>query len=419
MKYIFMIKFIGVYILFSIASYAQSSFSLRQAIKQAALNHPYLKIAQYNIPISQSDIITAGLKYNPQLNNQTLLLFDKGQFADNSSFLISGRNRQDWWQFTQTFYVKQQRQRKIDFAKENVNLITKSNEDLKRNLVYEVANLWLDTWILQQKLILLTETKNNVDTLVRINENRLKNEVILPSELTRTQILSEQYQLEILSTERLFSTQSKSLAFLLGRNDSVNVTEVDLDFQNLPQTLDSLLALGFRQRTDIQVNQQAIITAESNIKLQEALKYPQPELGIIINPQNSIMYAGIFATLPIPLFDRNQGEIQKSKVIKQQAELQLSTSQQQAQIEILNAYNLYQTAKQNLTRFSNIVDKSRLVVNTVRYAYLKGNTTIIDYLEAQRTFFDTQQFYNEALQDLQKKYIHLLYVSGWIQQLVE
>jgi cobalt-zinc-cadmium efflux system outer membrane protein len=398
---------------------AQNSFSLRNAIRQAAQNSPYLKVAQYNVPVFQSDVVSAGLKYNPEINNQLLFLLDKSQFADNSSFLISGRNRQDWWQLTQKVYVKQQRQKKIDFAKENVNLVQKNIEEFKRNLVYEVANLWLDTWILKQRLSILKETKENVDTLVRINQNRLKNEVILPSELIRTQILSEQYELQILNTSRQLSTQKQSLTFLLGVKDSVTISEPDIDFQNLPLAVDSLFAFANSKRTDIQVNIQAIRTAESNIKLQEALKYPQPEIGGLVNPQNGVFYAGTFVTIPIPLYDRNQGEIQKSKILKEQADLQLNTTRLQVQTEILNAYNLYQMARQNLTKFGDIVDKSRQVLNTVRYAYLKGNTTIIDYLDAQRTFFDTQQFYNEALQDLQKKYIHLLFVSGYIQQLAE
>ncbi len=419
MKLKLLILFCIIALLLTNYSKAQNPFSLRGAVRQAAQAHPYLKVSQYDIPILQSDVTTAGLKSNPQINNQLLFLLDGSQFADNSSFLISGRNRQDWWQLTQKFYVKQQRQKKIDFAKENVSLVQKNIEDLKRNLVYEVANLWLDTWILKQKIIILRETKSNVDTLIRINQNRLKNEVILPSELIRTQILSEQYQLQILNTERQLSTQKQSLTFLLGVKDSVTVSEPDIDFQNLPIVIDSLFAFANAKRTDIQANQQVIKTAESNIKLQEALKYPQPEIGVLVNPQNSVLYAGTFITIPIPLYDRNQGEIQKSKVIREKAELQLNTTRLQARTEILNAYNLYQMARENLTKFGDIVDKSRQVLSTVRYAYLKGNTTIIDYLDAQRTFFDTQQYYNEALQDLQKKYIHLLFVSGYIQQLAE
>lgn len=418
MKRILLIIFLVLTLSVNYLAKAQTNFSLRGAIKHLTQNNPYLKVAQYNIPILEADVVSAGLKYNPRLNNQTLFLLNKNYFADNSSFLVSGRNRQDWWQLTQTLYVKKQRQNKIDFAQENINLAQKNIGELKRNLIYEVANLWLDTWILREKLIILRETKTNVDTLVRINQNRLKNEVILPSELIRTEILSEQYHLQILNIERQFSTQSKSLAFLLGVKDSAMVNEqTDIDFQNLPLSIDSLFAFADAKRADIQVGQQAIKTAESNVKLQTSLKYPQPEIGILVNPQNGIFYTGTYIT--IPLFDRNQGEIQKSKVAKEQADWQLNTVRLQAQTEIVNAYNFYQTAKQNLAKYSEIVEKSRQVVNTVRYAYLKGNTTIIDYLDAQRTFFDTQQFYNDALLDLQKKYIHLLYVSGFIQQLAE
>ena len=72
---------------------AQNSFSLREAIKQVSQNHPYLKVAEYNIPILQSDVLTEGLKYNPNINNQTLFLLDKRQYADNTYFLVSGQKK--------------------------------------------------------------------------------------------------------------------------------------------------------------------------------------------------------------------------------------------------------------------------------------------------------------------------------------
>ena len=83
------------------------------------------------------------------------------------------------------------------------------------------------------------------------------------------------------------------------------------------------------------------------------------------------------------------------------------------------AFKSHQTQRENLVKYESILSQSESVLNSVRYAYLKGGTTIIDFLEAQRTWFDTRQIYFDALLSYRKSYIQLLYSSGLITQLYE
>lgn len=159
--------------------------------------------------------------------------------------------------------------------------------------------------------------------------------------------------------------------------------------------------------------------AEANIKLQKSSVLPTPELGLIYNPQNKTQYMGVFATLEIPIFSRNQGEIKKSQTIKQQTEQDLKTTEVQIQSEILTAYRTYQTQNQNVQNFSKLLTQSQTILGSVKYSYLRGGTTIIDLLEAQRSWLDTQHQYYDILQQYRQSYIDLLYTSGLINQFAQ
>jgi cobalt-zinc-cadmium efflux system outer membrane protein len=104
-------------------------------------------------------------------------------------------------------------------------------------------------------------------------------------------------------------------------------------------------------------------------------------------------------------------------LLKQQAEQHLFTIQSQLQTEITTAYASYKLQQQNVQNFQIILEQSQTILDNVKYAYLKGGTTIIDFLEAQRSWLETQQQYYDALQQYRQSYIQLLYATGLINQL--
>jgi len=163
--------------------------------------------------------------------------------------------------------------------------------------------------------------------------------------------------------------------------------------------------------------QSTIAAAESNVKFQKSLAIPRPELGFIWNPQNSIPYFGVFATMPLPVFNKNQGDIQKSIIQKEQANAQAIGIQKQISTEIFAAVQRLRSQKENLSHFEDVLKKSQQILSNVKYAYLKGGTTIIDFLEAERSWLDNQRQYNDILQAYKQNYIQLLFTTGKINQL--
>lgn len=397
---------------------AQNNYTLQQALQTARANNPVLKTEQFSIGIAQTDIITAKLRPNLVLNNQTLQLMQPSQFPANTNW-SNGQNRQVWWQLTKTFQVAGQRKYKIDVANRNVALTEKNYTETERNLFSDVAAKWLEVWTAQRQMDILITAKGNIDSLVMTNQNRYKNQVITQTDLYRTELLSKQYAIQYKTAMQELVNRQTELRFLLGVQDSISIDMGDNFLFSIPAGIDSLLTQSLQSRSDIIAAKSLIEVSNSNIKLQKSLAYPQPELGVIWNPQNSVPYLGIYATIDLPFFNRNQGEIKKSYLMKEQAEQHLVTIQSQLQTEIKTAYASYQLQQQNVNNFQTVLQQSQTILDNVKYAYLKGGTTIIDFLEAQRSWLETQQQYYDALQQYRQSYIQLLYTTGLINQLAK
>lgn len=399
-------------------SSAQEIYTLQKALQAAKANNPLLNTQQLNIGISEADIVTSKLRPNPSLNNQTLVLTRPASYPMNTDW-YNAQNRQVWWQLTKVIQLPSQRQAKIDLAQKSTVLSQKAFGETERNVLQDVALKWLDVWTARKQLDILQIAKSNTDSLVSINKIRLGKEVITSTDLTRTALLANQYALQLKSNEQIYRNELSNLKFMLGTQDNINIDTKD-DFTFVFSTkLDSLLQQALSNRSDIQAYKASIQVAESNIKLQKSLATPQPTLGMIYNPQNSIPYLGFYGTMDLPFFSRNQGEIKKSHLQKQQAEKGLQATQTLIQTELSTAYNTYQTQKQNIEQFKDLLSKSESILSSVKYSYLHGGTTIVDYLEAQRSWLDTQQQYYDTLQQYRQSYIKLLYASGLINQMAQ
>lgn len=397
---------------------AQHTLSLQKALQQARSSNPVLKAEQYNMNIAESDIITARLRPNLKLNNQTLQLVNQDHFAPNTNW-GNAKNQQVWWQLTKTFQLPSQRQYKVTYSQQSYALSQKNYTETERNLFHGVANKWLEVWIAQKQLDILLLANKNIDSLAHINKLRYEKQVITQSDLLRTELLADQYEIQIETAERNYSNELKTLKLQLGIADSISIDTSSSVILSLPAQLDSLIKEAHAKRADLQVAQGNIELANTNMKLQKSLALPQPELGMIYNPQNTIPYVGFYGTIDLPFFSRNQGEIKKSLYLKAQTQQNLTTIEKTIEIEVSNAYGTYLTQQKNIEHYKKILIQSERILSSVRYAYLKGGTTIIDLLEAQRSWLDTRQQYYDTEMEYRRATIELLFVTGLINQLAQ
>ncbi|WP_205690974.1 TolC family protein [Cellulophaga sp. BC115SP] len=416
-----MMKRIKIVLLLSLVvgkGYAQNVISLTQALKTATEQNPYMKVGALGVDASRADIVTAKLRPNPILNNQSLQALRPSQLANNPK-LLTGESMQTWWQLTKEIQLSGQRKNRIDYANQNVKLAEKEYAEFQRGLYTDVAFKWVEAWNTRKQIDLLKTAVNNIDTLVTINSYRFKKQIITETELYRTQLIAKQYKIQISELNQELRQQLNELQLMIGAKENLSIsTSADLGVDSFLK-VDSLLADAYASRTDLQYFQTRQSVMESNIKLQQSLAFPKTEAGFIYNPQNTLPYFGIYATVELPFFDRNQGEIKKAKVQREQALTQIEAVQNTIRTEVQNASLQRETNQNNLKGYALITEQADQILKNVRYSYSVGGTTIIDFLEAQRSWLETQQQYTNLLHKYHQSQIQLLSVTGLINKLAQ
>lgn len=397
---------------------AQERYTLKQALQTAKSNNPELRSERLNIDIAETDITSAKLRPNLNFSAEAVQMMNSSDFEGNTNWNNSP-NREEMYQLSKPFQIAGQRKNKIAVANKNFELEERLFNEAERNLFAEVASKWLEVWTAQKQLQIIKTAKFNVDTLVQTNQARYRNLVISKTDLFRTELLAKQYNIQYKTAAQEVINQQNELKYLLGLETTIEIDSEDEFLFSIPQNIEDLLEQALENRSDMQAAKVFSEASDSNIKMQRSFAYPQPELGIIYNPQNSVPHFGISASIDLPFFDRNQGEIKKSQIIKEQADQEIVTLQTKIESEINIAFANYQLQKQNIESFQELLEQSQAILDKVKYAYLKGGTTIIDFLEAQRSWLETQEAFYEAMQDYRQGYIQLLFTTGLINQLAQ
>ena len=396
---------------------AQDNLTVKSAIELSKKNNPYFSAEKLNIDISQADIITAKLRPNPTFNISVSQLTSHSYFAENTGMLNSA-NRQSMIQVGKVLQIKKLRDFKVNFAESNYTQSKLVLKDFEQNLIFQTTQEWLEVWYANIKNNILLQAKKNSDTLISINRIRLKNQVISTTELMRTEIEGEKYTLLIKSAEQELNNQIQGLKLILGINVDYKIDITDSVMKlKLSSSYDSLLNYTIKNNTAIILTQGLVNVNKQSYQLQKALANPLPEVGINYSAQNQAPYIGAYIAIPLPFSDRNQGEIEKAKIMTYQADTLVSATIREAKLNLMSAYNTYLNNKNVFDQYKNIYSKSEKVLSTLKITYIKGGTTFIDYLEAERNWFDMQNSYFEAYYNYQKSYLNLLNVSGLINNL--
>lgn len=392
---------------------AQVALSLQDALSLAVKNNPYYKAEKYNVDIAKTAVTTAGLHLNPSVSVASETVPSSKYFAPGTGF-FAPENRQMTFQLSKVFQVGGQLKYKVQSAKSDLVIATSSLGEYEWNLLNEVASKWLDVWYADEKLKLIDQAKLNSDTLLKVNQIRLKNQVITTTEYSRTQINDEQYKLMQLTAAQELKSESNNLALMLGIKDSLLIAKKEQWFPAvLPENFDSLLHIALENRKEILLGKNLSDKAKIDVFLQKAIAKPQPEVGVNYSPQNRVPYMGLYVAIPIPFSDRNQGEIARAKIAVSQADAVIDANKLQVTKEVRNAFDEYTTNKNSWEKYKELNNKSENVLQTVKMSYLKGGTTILDYLEAERTWFEMQTQYYEAMFNFRKSYLQLLFTCNY------
>ena len=391
--------------------------SFTQALRIFSQNNLQLLAARYNIKSAKAAILQAKLWSNPNISiGQNVYNKSTGRYFD---FTKTGNTD---IQIQQLFLLAGKRDKQIRLAKINTQIAEYTFYDLLRALKYELSTDYYNLFFLQRSLKFYNETIPEVKKTVISSEKLYTNRSILLSEMVRLKSLLFSLESDRLEIVNNISKTENDLQVLLRDSTSLNsyfIPEINiqsLDSLNLDNlSLKDILEKAVENRPDLQIASANVKYDEENVALQKALAVPDVTLGGNYSRNGSYIpdYFGVNVSIDIPIFNRNQGNIQISminldadKVIREQTRLKLER-------EITSAY---QNAKQTDRLYKSVDDKFtgeyKQLVKDMISNYEKRDMTLIEFTDFFDSYRSTMLQVNQLQNNLVDTFEELNYEAG-------
>jgi cobalt-zinc-cadmium efflux system outer membrane protein len=279
----------------------------------------------------------------------------------------------------------------------------------------------IDVLEAKAKLQLARDNLNTFQQLVEVNQRRLTSGAIPPVELTRVRVAMLQYRNTERAAELAVSQARVKLMPLIGRTADQPAVDVDgaLDVRPAaaPPSLDTLQQRARQARPDLTAIRQEQARSQADLRLQLAEGKVDYTLGVAFERQRSVLGSGnalgVFFSAPLPIFNRNQGEIVRATAEQAKAGTSIQALETDVSGEVTSAYEEFDSARRVLTDIqADLLTPSREARETTAYVYQAGATSLLDVLDAQRAFNDTMETYYTAQADYRRAELKLMTVTG-------
>ena len=380
------------------AGQGPTRITLEQAIDLALAHNHALKAARTQVPQSQAQEVTAGLRPNPALSwdSQFLPVFSPDNFsADNLNTL-----QQFDIGVSYLFERGGKRQRRLEAAR-NQTLVTRSQvADAERTLAFNVAQQFVGVLLAESNLELAQQDLESFQNTVEISQARYQAGDISEADLLKIKLQLLQFQTDSSSAQLAKVQALASLRQLLGYDAVPADYDVagEFTYQPVNFNLDDLKAKSLQQRPDLAAAQRGVTAADSQRRLALANGKRDFSVGMNYSHVSGFSSASLFFGIDLPIFDRNQGEIARTRYALTQAQESASAASDQVLTDVGNAYEGFRANQKVVELYvSGYLRQAQESRDISEYAYRKGAASLLDYLDAERSYRATQLAYRQAL----------------------
>ena len=372
--------------------------TLDQAVQMAHDHNHALKAARTTIQQNQAQEITANLRPNPTLSgdSQFLPVFQPGSFTTNYVNEITQFDIGIGYLFERGG----KRQRRLEAAQDATAVTRSTVDDNERTLAFSVATQFVNVQLAESTLDLALQDVKSFQNTVDISAARYKAGDMSEGDYLKIELQLLQFQSDVATARMSRATSLVSLREFLGYESVPADFDVagDLDYQPLNLQEEDLAAMALKQRADLRAAQQGITAAQSQIKLAQANGKKDVTASIDYSHVSGYSSLSLFGSIDLPIFDRNQGEIARTRYALTQAqELELGA----AETVVGDVYTAYETLHANdeimVLYRGGYLEESQKSRDISEYAYKRGAASLLDFLDAERSYRAIQLAYRQAL----------------------
>jgi cobalt-zinc-cadmium efflux system outer membrane protein len=380
---------LAVCFLSSVLSAQPKTYTWQELKDKFEAANPTLRAGQLNIDESRAMEITAFLRPNPDLS----IAADQFNFHPAQPFAgadqIGGI----------TYLHERQHKRELrrDAAVQGTQIATSQQQDLERTLLFSLRGAFVN--LLQAKAVLVNAKENldYYDHELRINRERLRAGDIAEVDEDRLELQRVQFESDYENADVNLRTAKIQLLALLDDRTPLDKFDVTgpYEFNDQVPPLEQLRTMALDTRPDLKAQVQTVEQAQTNYKLAVADGSADPTFGFDIGRNPPLYgYVGFSVSLPLRIFDKNQGEKLRTQIDITRNERLLEASKAQVFSDVDSAYATLNSTLNLLRPYKAIyLAKATKVRDTVSFAYQRGAATLLDFLDAQKSYRDVQLAY--------------------------
>ncbi len=391
----------GILISVALVSVAQAQAPVRitldQAIDLAIAHNHLLKATQTQIQQSQAQEVTAALRPNPTLTADSLFVPIEPQNFNSST--ISNVTEFDA-SVSYLFERGGKRHRRIDAARDVTGQTRYLVSDAERTLTFNTAQQFVTVQLAESNLDLANQDLASFQQTVEIAKAQYKAGAISEGDLLKITVQLLQFQTDVASAKVAKVQALASLREFLGY-DAVPANydvEGDLTYQPLQLNHDDLLLKALKNRPDLLAARQGVRAAESQYALAKANGKVDVTGALTYTHVANQNAMGVTVSVPLPIFDRNQGEIARTRYAMTAAQETAYAASDIVLTDVNSAYEAFSGNQEVVNLYTGgYLKQAQDSRDISEYAYHRGAASLLDFLDAERSYRATQLAYRQAL----------------------
>jgi len=376
------------------------SVTLDQAIQMALQHNHTLQAARTTIQQNQAAEITANLRPNPTFFTdwEYLPIFSvpQGQsvadYLQNStegdmglSYLIERGNK---------------RSRRLQAARDATAVTRSQVADNERGIAFQVGSLFINAQLAQSTLELARMDLKSFQQTVDISEFQFKDGGMSENDYLKIKLQLLQFETDV---QQALLNKAQALSDLrqqLGYESVPATYDVagEFEYRPLVVSLEELQTKALQNRPDLRAAVLGVTAANSQYSLAKANGKQDPTISANYSHAAGVSAVTWSFSIPLAIFDRNQGNIAQTRIAIRQAEEQQKGANGQVLTDVKDAYEGLQEAAQIAQLLkSTYVDMAEKSRDISEYAYRRGALALLDFLDAERTYRQTELAYLQAV----------------------
>jgi cobalt-zinc-cadmium efflux system outer membrane protein len=377
-----------------------------------------LLAARYAVPMARADEITAGLWGNPSLQGDTQF----EPFGANWNQTSSGGPKEFDLGLSLPLDLSGKRSAAVDSAKAATRIAELGLLDALRQKVLQVRQGYIDVVDRQSQAALAQEKVGDYEKLVHILENRIGRRPVRPLLLNRAHLARDQARMDLRQRRSDLVNAKTALAVLLGRRPTENAFEAsstlrDFQLQNAPDKA-RVVAEALANRPDLLALRESVAKADLDLRLArrqiwddfsvtftlssqgpESSNPSDPDAGTV--PQAYSWDSAL--SIPLPVFDHNQGNIKKAGLTRQQSEAQERSLELSIEEELGEDLEQLKVGRSLIMEYeSTQIKEARQVRDAEQTQFGTGNIELLDYFDAMEAYNSVLSSYYDAVAGYRK-----------------